>query len=735
MVANVTTIPAARATTLRLPEERLGPVPLLLCLGALLVGVGLLIAATPATNGDYGQWLMTARYFLGESVPGYRDISALPPLIPALLAATWHAIGDPVRTLRVFELVLLGGLTLGFALLGRELFRTREATFAAAAVALLATDRFLEMFAFGGLLQASAISLALFGCFAFVRASSGSAGTHRRWWWVGSLGLGLAGLAHVGSATVLLPMGVAVAGLAFIRWRQRNPATSLFRLLPFAIAPLVIVLVPVAVYWVVVLIPASRQYLTNPASLNYRGPEQLVTLLWGYRLNLAVVAVGSAAIAWGVLAELRRRVVGPYLFLLAWVGAAVGSLVLAVVAGAGTDYPRFAYVLLPPLVLASAGWLGWLSRAVVARWLGRLRWPGRDAALIGLTLAAIAVAPLAVNRYLDQAAAYGARDDQSLQRTVDGLQGRLSSSNAAVLADVRVGKWLEGSTGRAALFSQPVRFAFRPGEWQRSVDAEVLANATAAIVNEYFRIEYPDRAIARGVGVPAGLVIGVNHGGEYVNLLTLDESETTIGSATDRTLQSSMLPTGSTSLDDGRAASIRTEWRRPYTWLPLSFARTVRLLSGSSMMSIADDSPTGGVENLLRPAAGTRITSMEVSGTSARLCFSPRGNTTPCVTVHVNGQDPRLEPTLDGGLRVIGGGTGRTEMTISALTAGGPIVGLQLVDPHRLATAYALGGAIINADDPAYPETRQRLEALGFQLAFVDGEYAAFVRDTPAEVR
>jgi hypothetical protein len=496
----------------------------------------------------------------------------------------------------------------------------------------------------------------------------------------------------------------------------------------------VIVLAPVAVYWLLVLIPASRQYLTNPASLNYRGPEQLLTLLWGYRLNLVVVALGAVTIAWGSIHELRRRVVGPHLFLLAWAAAAVGSLVLAIVADAGTDYPRFAYVILPPLVLASAGWLGWLSRALVARWLGRLPWSGRDAALIGLTVAAIAVAPWAVNRYLDQSAAYGARDDQSLQRTVDGLQGRLSSSHAAVLTDVRVGKWLEGSTGRAALFSQPVRFAFRPGEWQRSVDAEVLANATAAIVNEYFRVEYPDRATARGVDVPAGLVIGVNHGGEYVNLLTLDERETTIGSATDRTLQSTMLPTGSTSLDDGRAASIRTEWRRPYTWLPLTFARTVGLVAGGSTMSIADESATAGVENLLRPVAGTRIISMEVSGTSARLCFSPRGNTTPCVMVSVSGEDPRLVPTQDGGLRVIGGGRGRTEMTITALTAGGPIVGLQLADPQQLVAAYGLGGAVINADDPAYLETSRRLEALGFRLAFIDGEYAAFVRLSETEL-
>jgi hypothetical protein len=61
----------------------LGP---LLVLGSIIAGLALVLATTPIVGrGDYGQWLMTARYYLGEPVPDYRTISALPTLVPILL--------------------------------------------------------------------------------------------------------------------------------------------------------------------------------------------------------------------------------------------------------------------------------------------------------------------------------------------------------------------------------------------------------------------------------------------------------------------------------------------------------------------------------------------------------------------------------------------------------------------------------------------------------------------------
>ena len=60
--------------------------PLLITVG-VLAGLAVMSALSPiAARGDYGQWLMTSRYYLGEGVPDYRTITALPPVVPLLIA-------------------------------------------------------------------------------------------------------------------------------------------------------------------------------------------------------------------------------------------------------------------------------------------------------------------------------------------------------------------------------------------------------------------------------------------------------------------------------------------------------------------------------------------------------------------------------------------------------------------------------------------------------------------------
>jgi len=83
------------------------------------------------------------------------------------------------------------------------------------------------------------------------------------------------------------------------------------------------------------------------------------------------------------------------------------------------------------------------------------------------------------------------------------LDVALGAHTGAVLTTVRAGKWLEGTTGRESLFAQPTRFAVRPAEWQRSLDAEVLANAAAAITSPSFLIEYQRVVTSGGAREPS----------------------------------------------------------------------------------------------------------------------------------------------------------------------------------------------------------------------------------------
>jgi len=74
----------ARAMLFALRGPALDLWPLLL-LGSVLLGCAWVLATTEIGSGDYGQWLMTARPYLGQNVPDYRAASAVPPVMPSLV--------------------------------------------------------------------------------------------------------------------------------------------------------------------------------------------------------------------------------------------------------------------------------------------------------------------------------------------------------------------------------------------------------------------------------------------------------------------------------------------------------------------------------------------------------------------------------------------------------------------------------------------------------------------------
>jgi hypothetical protein len=724
-------------------------VTLLSYLAALIAGLALIIVVfTPLPgSGDYGQWLMASRYYLGQPIPEYRDLSTLLPLIPASLALVRLLVGDPIVSLRVFDVILVTGMSLGYAFLGLSLFRNREAAFASVLVALLATDRMRELFAFGGLVQAGAVTLTLFSYAAFVWAGRGQAGS-ARWWWLGSVCLGFVALAHVGTAAIAVPTGVGIAFLSFLRSRHANPATS-----PTVLAPLAVVLLPLVAFWLVVLVPADRGLVSNPASLNYRGPEQLWPILTGYWPNRLVLAVGLVSLVLGASREAKGRVIGPYLIVLAWTAASLGFLLYAVVVRAATDYPRFAYVLFPPFAAAATGGLAWLARWLALRLvlairktrqqvpilLMAVRTAGRDASLILLAALAVVVSPFAVERYNEQSTFYSQSDPEALERAIKVLDNLLPTADLSVLdasgVGGRAGKWLEGLTGRAALSSQAVRYLFRPGEWQRSIDAQVLQDATAALTNEFFLVEYTSRETS-GVGAPVNLVIAANHGGEFVKLLTLAHGDTRVDYRGQAVGLSSLSGTGVTSNDSGIEASIRTEWREPGEAAGLSIARTVRLVGGSPTLSLTDEGPFVSAESIvLNVAPGIAITHVETTRNEATVCFTRRGRTEPCLRVQVSGPDGIIERDVGGGLLARGGAGGMTELQISALSAGGAIVGLELIEPLTVVAKYSVGAAIVDSFDPDHEETLSRLGALGFHPTFEEGRYGVLLRTVPVAVK
>jgi hypothetical protein len=703
----------------------------LLVLGSLIGGLGLVLATTPIVGrGDYGQWLMTARYYLGEQVPDYRTISALPPLVPILLSMISRILPDAAVALETFNVLMLIGIILSFYLASSALFESRIAGLLAVATGLLVTDRFIELFAFGGLLQASAITFTALSVAAFVRAGRGPT-LERRWWILGSGCLALATLSHVGTGLIAVPVALSVGLLSLVRLNQIPWRTRMNALLPVAIA-----LAALSIYWLAVLLPAGSDYVTNPASLNYRGADRLFSGLFSYWPTALVVGLGAVGVVFGSLAELQRRTVGSHVVLLLWCLMAWGVLFLSVITGAATDYPRFATPLLAPLVLAAASGLLWLGRSL-AVYLAALT-PRASQQTVLFTTAAlfiVGISPFAAEKYASQATTYQPRDAQALSTLTAWIDGQLPDGEA-VLTEVREGKWIEGQTGRPALFSLPVRYSFRPAEWERAIAATTLLQSTGSIANQFFFAKFSDGDPCATDRPPSAFTLAMNHGGEFVDALRIATGQIRILAAdpAGSTLASvSTLTAASGSVaETPEQITVRQTWRGERSGTDISYRQSIRLTSDSSTFDLSGevqtDIPISGLELDLVPIPGMAFTAVDGSGGEADVYFTQMGLLQPHIRIVVAGHGGSVEYTPAGSLR-IHTSSSRLRLLITDLSASDHYSSdLRLLCASQLRDAYHVG-AVLLVRDPSFPARMQRAQALGFRLVRTLGPYVLMLRD------
>jgi len=295
---------------------------------------------------------------------------------------------------------------------------------------------------------------------------------------------------------------------------------------------------------------------------------------------------------------------------------------------------------------------------------------------------------------------------------------------------VRDGKWLEGVTGREALFSQPVRYAFRPDEWQRSVDADTLLTTTGALTNQFFFVKYGDRLGHGSNSAIRSMTIAMNHGGEFVDVLQLRASATQlVGTAGVQFAVAETGPRGMTSVLGSGSASLTTRWRQAHGSTTAAFKRTVELLDNGSTMSITDSSPGYRLQTTLAPPLGMAIVSLQIQGQVARMCLTEIGGSEPCLRVYVSQPDAVLS-AAPGGLSVRTTTSTRLSLFVTDLTAGGASVGLAILDPAQIVREHDVRAAILVRTDPAYAARSRRLSSLGFHSVGPAGIYDVMVRGT-----
>lgn len=696
----------------------------------LAAGVAIALSRIEIGSGDYGQWLMLSRYYMGQDIPDYREVSSVPPLMPFSLAALRVFVHDPFAALQVFRCFVVVALTLSFYAAATAVFRSRTAGILASVYGILITDRLLELFSFGGLPQLCSLVCLNLGVAAFGRASSQAFAS--RWWWVGNVLIALAAFSHTGTGLIAIVAGVLVFSAAMLRCRPLTWAkcrTALF--------PTILMLVVVGLYLLVVILPENREYAQNPASLSYRGPDRIWPLLTGYRPNLFIIAAGLAMLVVGCCYEICRWRPGPFLSAGAFALAPLAICAFSIITKAATDYPRFVAPIMMPLAITLGGGI-----ATASTYLGCVfRDEFRKPAVVGIpiliaVLLAASVGVQTMGAHSRESAFYKASHLTNLAAVGDMLEGELTG-NAAILTTAREGKWIEGLTGKECLFAMPTRYSFRTKERARSIAADTLLRSTTSLSNEYFFVKYVDSKNAQSGSVPRQPWISANHQGEYMDLVRLLPTECAVIAGDS---QGGVLATLNSlyakNVEVTRSEDLlefSTRWDGERRGGVLSYTSTMLIPPNSKTIHLIEEVvssvPIQAIEVQIRPTPGMNIVGYEVMGDYVDLIFPENSAGQPVLRIHSSEHGSEFE-ALEEGILIRSSASSRLHLELTILTAGSPIYQTDYLEPAELVDRYGVEAVILMQGSSLEPRMA-RLALLGFQKDedMSVGEYVVLRRE------
>lgn len=697
---------------------------------AFAMAVAFAVARAPIGSGDYGQWLMVSRFFTGEDVPSYRSLTALAPLVPLLLAIIRVPVSDPVLALNVLRVLLVFALVLSFYAAGGSIFRSRAAGLWSAVFPAVLTNQFLEMLAFGGILQLAAIVFLLLSL-AAVAVAGRSGRAAGPWWTAAGAGVALSIASHAGSVVVIVPAVGVVALLVLLRaegyrrWLQWPAQLGMGGLIAAA----------ALAYWALVLLPANRDYANNPASLAYRGPDRLFEGITDSAAELALLSIGVAGLGWGLGRALRTRRISGYVLVGGWAAVTWGFVAATIAGGAATDFPRFAPLMLAPVAVAGGGFAAEVCRTIqrrVAQWQPDLGWIDPTFALVALLMLSFGARELGAFR--QHAYGYALADMGALHTVAGWVDRNIEDDQFVLVSSGREAKWIEGLSGESTLFSSPVRYDFRRTGWSRSIAAEAILRSTTALINGEWFVLFTNAASTSTGEVPRDLLIGMNHGGEYLDLLRMPEAEARVLSpAANEGLLASLAalePQAVERTQTEELLQVETTWAGARPAGSVGWTRQVSLTPGSDAVTIIDevtsDAALAGMELLLAQTGSLRITGVEFEGTSAVLTFTRAGKTQPSLRLDAVGDGVWLEPA-ENGVRVIAQGS-RIELVLTPLTNGASIADPALLYPPQLAEDWNVA-AVVLTQGPATEARVRRMQSLGFREELSIGPYLLLVRD------
>jgi hypothetical protein len=689
---------------------------------AMTLLVAFVVARPAIGSGDYGQWLMVSRYYSDLSVPDYRELSAVPPLLPLLVSFLSQLISDPVMLMSVTKVLLAVSLFLASYWAGAGVFSDKATGLVGATVTFLVMDKMLELFAFGGLPQAMSLTFIAISIGAIGRAVRSST-RNLHYWVIGAAAIWFAAMSHAGTGTLAVLAGSVTMTLLVISKTELTRREQVIRL-----APLGVSLVLLAPYWLLVIIPQNHEYLVNAASLSYRGPWAFWWRLESYNWNVAVAGAGAAVLVVGAAYELlRNRRPGPFSILLAWACTVWGFFGFSVLTSVGTDYPRLLYPLLQPLALG-------VGAAIVAGSRYASRWIVFEESKAWSPLAAIAlllvlIAPGTASSFGREAQFHQFVELDEKVAAIERLD-RTLSPDASIVTTPRMGKWFEGVTGKPALFAMPNRYAFRAVEFERSLAADAILRSTFSASNGQSFLRYT----ALKDSVPSAPWVAINHHGEYVDLVEVPPSgfEIVRDGKPLVTLQD-LEPQPLDTAIDGDVVYVEGDYQGVLDAEPLSVSQQTAMSESSNSMTftyqISSEAPFDEVHIRIAPLAvlGRSPTEVFEIEDGVELTFPEMARTPPRIQIFGTGSHTEVVTDEDAVVEIIARGS-RTVQFVIAFERSAPSINEPVVlNPRELINEYRIEAALL-ADDGTLAPRLARLEALGFEATNEAGDYLIAVR-------
>jgi hypothetical protein len=481
------------------PEATAALVTLAVC--GYIIYIFTRFALPPGT--DSGQWLTISRGYLQEPLPSGRDITVVPPVVPALLAGFTLVSGSAPGAIILMALAVYAALSAVAYLLGARL--TGAATGGLLAMVFIGPvqlDAFesLPMGAYPQLVAVIGMAVTLLALIELVRAPSS-----RHWAAALGAGVALTLFSHTPSATVIVAPLALCLGYLLLSATERR----------VFVVNVALALAPVFALWLAFMF-ANRDvilgYAAVPAAYDLKGPDALLSaasrghaqrtlLIGGLVMLFALPFVARDGRGW------RAR---PSVVLTIW-GVAIVSIVgLAALRQTNTDFPRFLVYFLVPLGLAAAAGVQALrpsSAVVVAIVAAALLFGGHEA----------------VGRFDRSARFYGMNEHSADLRGVGNWLNQ-GADDGGVIGGTRETKWLEALTGRDTLLFLRRIYITRSWEIERAIDAEVVTRASAALESGAILATVSDGGEDYGSTFPNGLRVDVFHKGMYSEAFRLDDS-------------------------------------------------------------------------------------------------------------------------------------------------------------------------------------------------------------------